>query len=81
MTDNPSADLSRLLRASYSVSAPVYIQERVYFDIIAKTLEAVSGLRIPRHSMSQIEKAMGGKFEMSRYSGFENKGFIIDDES
>jgi hypothetical protein len=32
------------------------------------------------HSPSQIEKALGGKFDMSRYAGFESKGFIIDDE-
>jgi hypothetical protein len=72
---------ARMLNASNSAGAPVYIQERTYFDIIAKTLEAVGKMQSPRHSMSQVEKALGGKFEVSRYSGFESKGFIIDDES
>jgi hypothetical protein len=76
---NKTDALARLLRISYSVNAPVYVQERTYFDIIAKTLEAVNKLQSPSPSLSQIEEALGGKFDVSKYAGFENKGFIIDD--
>jgi hypothetical protein len=80
MSENNADAIARILRAGLRINAPVYIQERTYFDIIAKTLEAVNRAQPVPHSSSQIEKALGGKFDMSRYAGFESKGFIIDDE-
>ncbi|MDR2124844.1 MAG: hypothetical protein LBP38_07705 [Desulfovibrio sp.] len=80
MSQDSSDTQARLLRARLLTDAPVYIQERTYFDIITKTLEAVNSVQPASHSASQIEKALGGKFDMSRYAGFDSKGFIIDDE-
>jgi hypothetical protein len=81
MSENNTDGLARLLRASLHINAPAYIQERTYFDLIAKTLEAVNSIRPAAHSESQIEKALSGRFDMSRYAGFESKGFIVDDKS
>ncbi|MDR0827395.1 MAG: hypothetical protein LBN33_05910 [Desulfovibrio sp.] len=72
--------LAELVRLSYPVKAPAYLQEKTYFDIITLTLEAMMQRRTPAHSRSQIEKAMGDKFDLTSYTGFENKGFIIDDK-
>jgi hypothetical protein len=80
MSENNADSLARILRASLRLHAPVYVQERTYFDIIAKTLEAVNKIQPASHSESQIEKALGGKFDVSKYAGFESKGFIIDDK-
>jgi hypothetical protein len=81
MFENNADALARILRASLHINAPAYVQERTYFDIIAKTLEAVNSRRPVAHSKSQIEKALSGKFDMSKYAGFESKGFIIDNKS
>ncbi|MDR1686622.1 MAG: hypothetical protein LBR82_09375 [Desulfovibrio sp.] len=81
MSEDNTLALARILRASLHINAPVYIQERTYFDVITKTLEAVNRAQPVPHSASQIEKALGGKFDVSKYAGFESKGFIVDDES
>ncbi|MDR2604171.1 MAG: hypothetical protein LBC55_02320 [Desulfovibrio sp.] len=80
MSENNDDALARILRAGLPINAPVYIQERTYFDVIAKTLDAVNRIQPASHSESQIEKALGGRFDVSKYSGFEHKGFIVDDE-
>jgi hypothetical protein len=82
MSANNADAQTRILRASFHISdAPAYIQERTYFDVITQTLEAVNSIRPATHSESQIEKALSGRFDMSRYAGFESKGFIVDDKS